>query len=97
MRVAQTGDLQNPNVTMSCPLTVEISPTECKSGTSQKLLFGVHITNEIKNVTTTLDETSRLVSSEPPDAVRVECSYILELNCSINCKLTIFLDCAAIA
>jgi len=55
MRVPQTGDQQNPNAIMSCPLTMEISPTECNSGTIQKLQFGVYVMIEIKKYVTTFD------------------------------------------
>jgi len=36
--------------------------TECKSGTSQKLPFGVITANELKNITTTSNNTNTLVS-----------------------------------
>jgi hypothetical protein len=41
---------------------MNISPTECNSGTIQKLRFGVNIMIEVKNVTTAFDSTGILVS-----------------------------------
>ena len=69
---------------MPCPLMTEISPSECNSGTTQKLPSGVHIMIEIQDVTTTLDKTGRLVISnirrQMPLLKDFNC-YILELNC----------------
>ena len=66
--------------------------TECNSGTTQKLPLAVNNATELENITTSNNTVKLLQFKHSPlDAITAGYScYILELNCSINCKCAVF-------